>query len=66
MPLFEYQCQCGNRFEELLKKIEPVTRCPVCNAEAKNIPSVSNFSFGWRLTENSHNRFARDEYERNV
>ncbi len=40
MPLYEYKCSKGHRFEALQKVSEKSpTRCPVCSAAAKRVLS---------------------------
>ena len=36
MPLYEYECARGHRFEAIQKPSEkPLTRCSICSARAK-------------------------------
>ena len=36
MPLYEYECARGHRFEAIQKASEkPLTRCSICSARAK-------------------------------
>lgn len=69
MPIYEYQClQCHHKFEkqmsmEAMRKEEV---CPECGGKSLRIMSVVHSSFGWRLTEASHERFAKDEFERDI
>jgi len=69
MPLYVYQCpKCGTNFEAQ----KPITdretaKCPQCGADAQKMMSTCNWSFGWRLSDKSHERFGpRDEYERDI
>lgn len=40
MPLYEYECHQGHRFEAIEKVTEkPITRCPTCLAKAHRIVS---------------------------
>ena len=40
MPLYEYECTGGHRFETMQKvKERPLTKCPVCSAPAKRVLS---------------------------
>lgn len=69
MPIYEYLCQgCGHQFEKLrtLENRDMVS-CPDCGARATRKISVVNHTFGWRLTDESHNvKFHKDELERNI
>ena len=51
MPLYEYECISGHRFEEIQKFADdPVECCPVCGSEASRLMSTSSFSLkgeGW-------------------
>jgi putative FmdB family regulatory protein len=40
MPLYEYECNHGHRFEVMQKATEkPIIRCPTCSARARRIVS---------------------------
>ena len=68
MPLYEFECpSCKHRFE-LLKRYSDraLTKCPECRANAKRLISVVNHTFGWRLTEASHEDGNPDELEKDV
>jgi putative FmdB family regulatory protein len=67
MPYFDGVCwNCGHRFEDN-KKWYQVLRCPVCHSVARRIFPRVNFTFGFRLTDRSHNvKWAKDEFERDV
>jgi len=67
LPLYEYQCPCGIRFEAF-NSVEnrETTNCPECGGTAMKIMSVVHHTFGWRFTEKSHERFEKDEVERNI
>jgi len=56
MPLYEYECPvCKNRFEVLTPYQDiDYALCPQCGHQARKLMSVVNWSFGWRLTEDSH------------
>lgn len=51
MPLYEYECEQGHRFEEIQKFADdPIEHCPTCDAKAKRLMSASNFALkgeGW-------------------
>lgn len=45
MPLYEFLCTCGNRFEKLCKiNDKPLSVCPVCGKDARRV--VSTFRQG--------------------
>ena len=68
MPQYEFECNlCGERFDKQMPISEEETHeCPKCGQPAPKIMSVVNSTFGWRLTEASHERFAKDEWERDI
>ncbi len=40
-PLYEYRCECGNEFEELVSYAEKDTiTCPLCKCQAQRKPST--------------------------
>ena len=42
MPLFEFNCDCGAEFEELLPKSQVSAECPICKNQApRKISAVS-------------------------
>jgi len=46
MPLYEYGCRCGYRFEIRQGfESEPVARCPKCESKAYRRPSRFSFTF---------------------
>jgi putative FmdB family regulatory protein len=51
MPMYEYECSNGHRFEEIQKFADPpLARCKKCKAKAKRLLSASNFALkgdGW-------------------
>lgn len=50
MPIYEYECINGHRFEVFRHKIDDKERvCPECGKLAVRIPSVVNHTFGWTL-----------------
>ncbi|GAA4846933.1 zinc ribbon domain-containing protein [Saccharopolyspora rosea] len=41
MPIYEYRCDCGTRFERLLRTRDcPDQPCPRCGASAAKVPSA--------------------------
>lgn len=70
MPLYLYKCEdCGEVTEKLVRRLHLAmwSLCPHCSGNAKRIPATCNWSFGWRLSDRSHERFGpRDEYVPNV
>lgn len=55
MPLYEFRCSCGHRFEAI-KPIEDrdTAICPECGWPASKKLSTFSFTFGWVLSEESH------------
>ncbi len=50
MPVYEFECECGNCFEELVKMDTKASTCPKCNQKAKKIMSPCTFELkggGW-------------------
>jgi len=50
MPMYEYECESGHRFEEIQKFSDnPIESCE-CGAKAKRVLTASNFTLkgeGW-------------------
>lgn len=57
MPVYEYGCAAGHRFEVKQKMSDaPVTTCPVCNLPVSKLISAPAISFkgsGWYVTDYS-------------
>lgn len=68
MPFYLYVCrQCGHQFEIRQSYDAPTgMRCPNCEGVAGRKITPVNNTFGWRLTEKSHEPYAKDEIERAV
>lgn len=68
MPLYVYECpNCGERFEYILSYgASDVMKCPNCSHIGSRAITAANFTVGWRLTEASHERFSKDEWERDA
>ncbi len=68
MPLYEYECGCGERFEALRGMDDGHNViCPKCGRLAGKVMSVVNHAFGWRLSDASHERFGpRDEFVKDI
>ena len=66
MPLNEYVCEKCKAQTEILQSFKD--RVPVCCGQPmKKKLSNFGFSFGWRLTDESHNvRFHKDDWEKDV
>lgn len=66
-PIYEYSCECGNKFETR-KKIEErdAALCSRCGATARKILSAINFTFGWRLGERVHKVGQKNELQRDL
>lgn len=69
MPIYEYICHdCELKFEvQKLMINRAKADCPQCGQSAEKVMSMTNFTFGWQLTDASSKRFGpRDQYERAV
>lgn len=50
MPVYEFECECGHCFEELVKMGTKSMECPNCNKKASKIMSQCTFELkggGW-------------------
>jgi putative FmdB family regulatory protein len=50
MPVYEFECDCGHSFEELVKMGTQSAACPQCNKKAPKIMSPCTFELkggGW-------------------
>ncbi len=42
MPIFDYACRCGQRFEALVSSVDgPVPCCPDCGGQTVRLPSAA-------------------------
>jgi putative FmdB family regulatory protein len=55
MPLYEYECENGHRFEVIQKFSDPpVEKCPTCGSPVHKLISSPAFQFkgtGWYVTD---------------
>lgn len=54
MPLYEYECSCGEIREEIQKFSDPPLKCGSCKKKMKKKMSLSSFSLkgkGWYKTD---------------
>ena len=55
MPLYEYECANGHRFEKIQKFSDPLqTTCPTCGASVQKLMSSPAIQFkgtGWYITD---------------
>ena len=55
MPLYEYQCDAGHRFEVIVKYSDPpIEVCPTCGSPAHKLMSSPAIQFkgtGWYITD---------------
>jgi len=55
MPLYEYQCENGHRFEKIQKFSDPpIAVCPTCGAPVRKLMSSPAIQFkgsGWYITD---------------
>jgi putative FmdB family regulatory protein len=66
MPLYEYECQAGHRFETIQRFSDPpLDRCPTCGAEVRKLQSAPAFHLkgsGWYITDYARkDQGAKDE-----
>ncbi len=58
MPLYEYQCDNGHRFEVIQKFSDaPIATCPTCGAPVHKLLSAPAIQFkgsGWYVTDYAH------------
>jgi len=50
MPVYEFECNCGHSFEELVKMGTKSMECPKCREKASKIMSPCTFELkggGW-------------------
>ena len=55
MPLYEYECDAGHRFEKIQKFSDlPIETCPTCGKPVHKLVSSPAFQFkgtGWYITD---------------
>ena len=55
MPLYEYECENGHRFEKIQKFSDPpVERCPTCGSPVQKLissPAIQFKGTGWYITD---------------
>jgi putative FmdB family regulatory protein len=55
MPLYEYECEAGHRFEKIQKFSDPpIEKCPTCGQPVHKLVSSPAFQFkgtGWYITD---------------
>lgn len=55
MPLYEYECEAGHRFEKIQKFSDPpLEKCPTCGKPVHKLVSSPAFQFkgtGWYITD---------------
>ena len=55
MPLYEYECEAGHRFEKILKFSDPpIETCPTCGKPVHKLVSSPAFHLkgtGWYITD---------------
>jgi putative FmdB family regulatory protein len=69
LPLYEFYCEsCQLKFEALKTVDERhEAQCPQCGKSVPKVMSIVNHTFGWTLSDRSHERFGpRDEFVKNV
>jgi len=43
VPIYEFECVCGNKLEKLFKTPVETIECPSCNRKMTRVLSASNF-----------------------
>ncbi len=67
MPLFEFSCDKCGRFEAARRYDQlSSVRCPACRGEVRRVYSPLAFSFGWRLSDESHERGHKDQLVKDI
>ena len=55
MPLYEYECDNGHRFEKIQKFSDPpLTACPTCGTAVRKLfssPAIQFKGSGWYITD---------------
>lgn len=55
MPLYEYKCEAGHRFEKIVKFSDPpLQACPECGAKVEKLlssPAIQFKGSGWYITD---------------
>src|SRR5574342_851804 len=67
MPLYEYECDRGHRFERIVKFSDPpIDVCPECGAAAHKLMSSPAIQFkgsGWYITDYARKGETKDAKE---
>jgi putative FmdB family regulatory protein len=68
MLLYEYQCHCCHSVFEYRKAVEErqTAVCPHCNGIGDKRPSLFGYTFGWRLSDESHLAGHKDELVKDI
>ena len=66
MPVYEYKCQEGHRFEKIEKYADKTDKCPQCGSQCERMISPVNFTFGFTYSEKSYIKGNEMELVRNV
>lgn len=53
MPIFEYRCDCGMRFERLVPRDHAAPDCPECGGATRKVPSGPRLARGARTGSSS-------------
>jgi putative FmdB family regulatory protein len=48
MPIYEFKCECGLRFERLTRLDAAAPGCPECGGETRKVPSAIGLAAGGR------------------
>jgi putative FmdB family regulatory protein len=67
LALYLYQCENCGTFEAISPMPgKDIEKCPDCGSKAKRIIAPVNHTFGWRLSDASHERGHKDELVRDI
>lgn len=61
MPIYEYECKCGNEFEKIVKVDTNEFHCPKCKQIAPKIMSSSSFKIYGYSYANSYTKSAQQQ-----
>jgi putative FmdB family regulatory protein len=67
VPLYEFTCKCGNRFEQIVPVGTGEALCTKCQGVAERIMSLFNWKWGTKLNTDGEGfksiQFSKDEYD---
>lgn len=68
MPIYQYRCRKCDKIFDILDKMpgKPEFKCPDCGKLSERIMSACNYTFGWRLSDDSHIRGHKDKLVKDI